>query len=101
MKQPRLPARRPIKGASRTVGRRTITPKVTITRELTGLPSLMGPAGITFDSAGDLWVTNSGGNTLSEFGESQLSKSGEPTPLRIVGGFNTNLNGPLGIALEP
>jgi secreted PhoX family phosphatase len=77
------------------------TPKVTITRELAGLPSLMGPAGITFDSSGDLWVANSGGNTLSEFGKSQLSKSGEPTPLRIIGGFNTNLNGPLGIALEP
>jgi hypothetical protein len=29
------------------------------------------------------------------------TRSGEPTPLRIIGGFNTNLNGPLGIALEP
>lgn len=39
-----------------------------------------GPAALTFDSSGDLWVSDINNNDIVEFTPSQLTKSGSPTP---------------------
>ena len=59
--------------------------------------SLDEPAGITFDSAGNLWVPNDTGDeegTISKFAPSQLTASGSPTPVASLGGSHTGIQGP-------
>lgn len=55
---------------------------------------LNGPGGIAIDHAGNVWVTNTTGNSLSEF-----DKNGNA--LSPVGGFTGGgMNGPVGVAVD-
>ena len=57
---------------------RSATPAVTLSAT-TG-DSLGQPEGLAFDHSGDLWVANSGNNTLVEFTPAQLAATDTPTP---------------------
>ena len=59
------------------------------------------PQGLTFDSSGDLWVANTGNNTIDEYTRSELAKSGSPAPSRTITGQRTGLNAPMSVAIEP
>jgi sugar lactone lactonase YvrE len=63
--------------------------------------SLDGPARITFDSSGDLWVANFGGDTISEFQADQLTSSGAPTPAVQLSSNDGSLDEPNGVAVDP
>jgi sugar lactone lactonase YvrE len=58
------------------------------------------PQQAVFDTKGDLWVTDNGGNAVYEFTPSQLAATGTPTPTVTITA-NPALNGPLGIAFSP
>ena len=68
------------------------TPAVTIT---TG--SNNEPAGLAFDTAGDLWVGYYETKMVNEFTANQLASSGSPTPANTIAGSNTTLNLPHGL----
>ncbi len=57
--------------------------------------SLSAPAGLAFDRAGQLWVTNSGNGTIVRFDPAQLV-SGAPTPAVTISG----LSHPTGVAID-
>jgi sugar lactone lactonase YvrE len=61
--------------------------------------SLSSPSGLAFDASGDLWVANDIGGTVVEFGASQLTASGAPTPIVTVSG--SALSGLHGLAFNP
>ncbi|HUB68920.1 MAG TPA: NHL repeat-containing protein [Acidimicrobiales bacterium] len=71
-------------------------PSVTISPDSNG--SLNGPGGLAFDSAGDLWVANTGVTTVVEYSAAQLAKSGSPTPEVTIS--NSNFTTPYGVALD-
>jgi len=50
--------------------------------------SLSNPAGLAFDSSGDLWVANLGNNTLVEFTPDQLTASGSPDAMSTISGLS-------------
>ncbi|MBF6596186.1 MAG: NHL repeat-containing protein [Thermaceae bacterium] len=50
--------------------------------------SLSNPAGLAFDSSGDLWVANLGNNTLVEFTPDQLTASGSPDAMSTISGIS-------------
>ncbi len=73
------------------------TPAVTISSNAS---SLDGPYSLAFDAAGDLWVPNFDAPSLVEFTPSQLAASGDPTPADTIGGGNTGVDSPGGVAIE-
>lgn len=77
------------------------TPEPIVTLASNG-GSLIFPASVAFDAAGNLWVTNFGVNvnTVVEFAASQLVASGNPTPAVTIGAANGSLNDPFGIAFD-
>ncbi|HLW96693.1 MAG TPA: hypothetical protein VKS25_15055 [Solirubrobacteraceae bacterium] len=62
--------------------------------------ALSGPTGIAFDGAGDLWVTGRDGNAVTEFGPSELARSGTPKPIDTIIGPMTGLNTPISLAIR-
>lgn len=48
--------------------------------------SLSGPAGLAFDAAHGLWVSNVGNGTLVRFDSAQLAESGAPVPDVVISG---------------
>jgi hypothetical protein len=56
-------------------------PAVTISRTHTDLTY---PAGLGFDTSGDLWVANEGNGNLDEYTPAQMATSGHPAPAVIV-----------------
>jgi hypothetical protein len=70
------------------------TPVATIGGSKTGL---LGPAGLTFDGAGHLWVTNAANNSLTEYA---ATANGNVAPLTTIAGSETGLNGPQGVVLD-
>ena len=42
--------------------------------------ALSGPAGLAFDTSGNLWVDNAGKDTVAEYTKAELSVSGAPAP---------------------
>jgi sugar lactone lactonase YvrE len=62
--------------------------------------SLSNPAGLAFDSSGDLWIVNSSAATVVEFTPSQLASSGSPTPAVTIGASSASLDEPFGIAFD-
>ncbi len=58
------------------------TPAVTIAADAT--PSLSSPAGMAFDPAGNLWVSNAVTNTVVRYDAAQLATSGSPTPAATI-----------------
>jgi len=57
-----------LKAAQLMATNMNLTPDITIT----STPAFSGPLGITFDSAGDLWVANNATTTIFEFNSSAL-----------------------------
>ncbi len=55
-------------------------------------------AGLAFDSSGDLWVDGYGNNTVFEYTQSQLTKSGSPAPNVTIAG--NDINTPFGVAFD-
>jgi sugar lactone lactonase YvrE len=72
------------------------TPLVTISSNSSG--SLSGPGGLTFDHAGNLWVANTSVSTVVEYGKSELTKSGAPTPKVTIS--DNSFNAPFGVAVD-
>lgn len=62
--------------------------------------SLVNPAGLAFDTHGNLWVANIGGRTLSSFSPSQLSRTGSPTPDVLITSNGGSLSVPVGLAFD-
>jgi hypothetical protein len=61
-----------------------VKPKVHITEQgSTGIPFTV-PGDVAFDQAGDLWVSNQGGQTIMDFTPSQIKKSGSPSPTILL-----------------
>ena len=83
--------------ANLTTGVPGPTPHVTISGANTGLA---GPTSISFDSSGNLWVTNTGLNQVLEFGAGQLVSGGNVAPDGTIYGDGSSLNGPEGIAFD-
>ena len=79
---------------------RSPTPKVVISQSASA-NVFDTPTDLAFDSAGDLWVLNSGNQALVEISKAQLAKSGTPTPTRTIAGAATGLNNPQYLAIEP
>jgi len=61
--------------------------------------SLRNPAGIAFDSEGNLWVANASGQTIVAFTPAQLATSGSPAP-HVVLSSNAALGNPVGLAFD-
>lgn len=80
----------------------TPSPEVLLTADSTD--SIDQPGAAQFDATGDLWVTNAsvtaGTPSIVEFNPTELAKSGSPTPVDTIGGANTGLAGPWGLAIE-
>jgi hypothetical protein len=54
-----------------------------------GAGSIQAPWALVFDTAGDLWSSNANPpNTLVKFGPSQITMSGDPTPVTTISSFN-------------
>ena len=71
-------------------------PAVAITDD--GSHSIDCPAGIAFDAAGNLWVSNDA-NTVVRFDAGQLASDGSPTPSATIAG--SSLGGePVGLAFD-
>ena len=68
------------------------TPNVTISSDGSGSGVFSGPAGLAFDSSGDLWVANNNVSTLVEYTPSQLAVSGSPTPAAAPSSTTTALS---------
>jgi sugar lactone lactonase YvrE len=61
--------------------------------------SLDSPAGLAFDSSGDLAVSNRGNNTIAFFHKSLLAASGSPTPSALL--QSSALSSPFQIVFGP
>ena len=60
------------------------------------------PAGLTFDSSGNLWVGNLRANFVSEYTKAALSKSGSPAARVIITNASLfQVAGPYGVAVDP
>ena len=73
-----------------------LVPQVVISALAT---SLRNPAGIAFDSEGNLWVANASGQTIVAFTPAQLATSGSPAP-HVVLSSNAALGNPVGLAFD-
>lgn len=64
--------------------------------------SLYRPAGLAFDSAGNLWVANSSSytNTIVKFTTAQLASTGSPAPSVTLSASAGSLNQPFGLAFD-
>ncbi|WP_300613585.1 NHL repeat-containing protein, partial [Trebonia sp.] len=69
----------------------TIAPAPAYSRAI-GQSQLSQPYGVATDAAGDIWVADTGGNTIAEF-------DGSGRPLRVTGG-GAGLDQPEGIAVD-
>ena len=75
------------------------SPTPSVTLSATGT-SLTEPAAVSFDTSGDLWVTNVGNSTLVEFTASQVDTSGSPTPKVTISPKGTTLDYPISLAFD-
>lgn len=62
--------------------------------------SLVNPAGLAFDTYGNLWVANIGGQTLSSFSPNRLSRTGSPAPNVVITSEGASLSVPVGLAFD-
>ena len=67
-------------------------------------PSLSSPGAVQFDKQGNLWVSNSGNNTIVQFSKAQLAASGSPSPAVVLNpapvGNSMSLGVPFGMAFD-
>jgi sugar lactone lactonase YvrE len=71
------------------------TPFKTIT-----LPSGTKPNAVTFDSSGNMWVTDNAGARLLKYTPAQLLGSGSPTPSAIITPPAAKISSPIGLAFD-
>ncbi|HTT89691.1 MAG TPA: NHL repeat-containing protein [Acidimicrobiales bacterium] len=76
-------------------------PKPTVTISAGSSNILNAPDDLVLDQAGDVWVANTGSNTIVEYSKSEVAKSGSPAPVRTLSGKSTGLNYPMSLAVEP
>lgn len=62
--------------------------------------TLVNPAGIAFDASGNLWVANTGNQTLAAFSPAQLTTTGSPVPHIVISSHDGSLMIPSGLAFE-
>jgi sugar lactone lactonase YvrE len=62
--------------------------------------SLQNPAGIAFDSDGNLWVGNVGGQNVVSYSAAQLAATGSPTPRVVLTSNAGSLGIPAGLAFD-
>ena len=67
--------------------------------QLTG-GGLNRPAGLEFDTSGNLWVANFAAPSVSEYTKGQLTATGSPTPAATIAGTNTGFVEPAQLALS-
>ncbi len=71
-------------------GLHVLMPDVTLSDD--GKGSIQGPWALIFDTAGDLWSSNANAPfTLVEFGPTQLTATGDPTPETTIGPFEVKV----------
>lgn len=62
---------------------------------------MSNPRGVAFDSNGNLWVTSGNDNAVFEFSASSIAAaSGGITPVNEISGTSTQIDYPLGIAVD-
>lgn len=49
-------------------------------------PGVPGPSALAFDSFGNLWISNTAGNSVSRFDADDIMRSGEPTASVVISG---------------
>lgn len=76
----------------------TVTPQVVLSATSATPASLQHPLGIAFDAQGDLWVANTGSNTVVEFTPTQLSATGSPAPAVTLS--SAAISTPFGVAFD-
>ena len=62
---------------------------------------LNSPTQVAFDSSGNLWVVNTGNDSLVEYTKAELARSGSPTPARVIAGAATGMDAAQYLAIEP
>ncbi|HET9708984.1 MAG TPA: NHL repeat-containing protein [Gemmatimonadales bacterium] len=62
--------------------------------------TLMNPAGIAFDAAGNLWVANLSARTIVSFTPTQLAVGGAQLPHVVLSSNAGSLHNPLGVAFD-
>jgi sugar lactone lactonase YvrE len=62
--------------------------------------SLVNPAGLAFDAAGNLWVTNIGNRTVVSFSPADLAATGSPAPRITLAAKDKSLGLPTGLAFD-
>jgi sugar lactone lactonase YvrE len=62
--------------------------------------SIMNPAGIAFDAAGNLWIGNLGDQSLASFSPAQLATTGSPAPRVVISTTAGSLLIPAGLAFD-
>ena len=58
------------------------------------------PAGLAFDSHGNLWVVNSANQTVVSFSAEQLAASGAPVPHIVISSNDGSLSSPAGLVFD-
>jgi sugar lactone lactonase YvrE len=62
--------------------------------------SLVNPAGIAFDSFNNMWIANTGAESVVEFRPPQRTSSGSPIPVVTIRPTETSLGVPAGLAFD-
>ena len=81
--------------AASLVADRNNAPDVVVT-----LPAGTRPNAVTFDPAGNLYVTDNANARILLFGSAQIQSSGQPTPLVVIDSDGTSLQSPIGLAFD-
>ncbi|HMG12521.1 MAG TPA: NHL repeat-containing protein [Gemmatimonadaceae bacterium] len=74
-----------------------LDPQVVISSSATSLAS---PTGIAFDAGGNLWVGNTGNQTVVSFTPAQLAATGTPVPHVVLSSNSGSLSIPTGLAFD-
>jgi sugar lactone lactonase YvrE len=83
--------------AEQLAGSGAPSPQVVLT---SAAGSLDAPAGIAFDADGNLWVANSGNDSVVAFTPAQLAASGSPSPAVALTSSTGGLHYPYGLAFD-